>query len=524
MKNISLYFQLHQPFRLDPNGHDAYWDDKNKEIFLKVCETSYLPSIRMFNLLIKENPKFKITLSMSGTFIKQAELYNKEIIAELHSLYKYGATTNQVEFLEETFFHSLSSLYYDGEKKEFKDQVTLHRIKMKEVFGAKPTCFRNSELIYNTEIGNTVSQMGFKSIIIDLPLNFKEQHESVYKLEFENSKLLLITRERFLSDQIQFHFKRDNINVDFVYGQIASINKESIVLGMNLEHIGEHIKGEDQIFDFWKSFILRGCSSTNICFNTISDITSKYDKTSLPSLDILPENTTSWSINNNLSYWLGSDIQKRLFSDLEELGKTAKKTRGDFLEKWRNLNTTDNFYYLYEKKDSLPHLVNYYSPYNSISTSTYLMTKNIERLKNNIHSFNIIREKEEIPIIIISPETAKLPETGMGTLAKFVSAKSGGLGEVISALCKGLSERNIKTHLITLDLAKRFKEESNLSEEEWSQMFWNLDPENIHLISSSYFEEKRSAYEGSTLFTSAEFQKQIVNHTIGKFLDSWNLS
>ena len=48
--------------------------------------------------------------------------------------------------------------------------------------------------------------------------------------------------------------------------------------------------------------------------------------------------------------------------------------------------------------------------------------------------------KAKTAVLIISPETGRLPKN-MGPLARYISGKSGGLGEVISALCEGLDNR-----------------------------------------------------------------------------------
>jgi len=45
----------------------------------------------------------------------------------------------------------------------------------------------------------------------------------------------------------------------------------------------------------------------------------------------------------------------------------------------------------------------------------------------------------------------------MGGLASCISGKSGGLGEVIAALCGGLTERGVECHMATLNLPRRFQ-------------------------------------------------------------------
>ena len=122
------------------------------------------------------------------------------------------------------------------------------------------------------------------------------------------------------------------------------------------------------------------------------------------------------------------------------------------------------------------------------------------------------------PILQIAPETDRLPG-GMGDLARFISGKSGGLGEVVTALCEGLAERGIECHLATFDLKRRFQTEANMNEDSMDENQWRdfrdrTDPARIHLISSSFFDDLQSAYGGNVLLNAVEFQRQIINHVI----------
>ncbi|MGD1043642.1 MAG: hypothetical protein ABR913_11385 [Sedimentisphaerales bacterium] len=104
MPIATFYFQLHQPFRLHPARDKFIWNEMNKEVFEKVSYKCYLPATRMFTKLIEENPTFKITFSMSGTFLEQAQMYKPEVITCLQQLLAAGKGKNQVEFLEETYY------------------------------------------------------------------------------------------------------------------------------------------------------------------------------------------------------------------------------------------------------------------------------------------------------------------------------------------------------------------------------------------------------------------------------------
>jgi glycogen synthase len=102
----------------------------------------------------------------------------------------------------------------------------------------------------------------------------------------------------------------------------------------------------------------------------------------------------------------------------------------------------------------------------------------------------------------------------MGNLARYVSGKAGGLGEVVSALCEGLRARGIECHLTTLNLKKRFQWENNVDESLWQEIRHTVDPDKVHLVSSSFFSNLSCAYAGNPLLNAAEFQKEVVNNII----------
>ena len=70
---------------------------------------------------------FKVAYSISGTALEQFEEYSPEVLESFQDL----ADTNQVEFLGETYYHSLSALYDEA---EFKHQIKLHTKAMKSLF------------------------------------------------------------------------------------------------------------------------------------------------------------------------------------------------------------------------------------------------------------------------------------------------------------------------------------------------------------------------------------------------------
>ena len=253
----TFYFELHQPFWLHPDRDKLLWDEKNRETFLQVSEKCYLPATAMFKELIARHPEFKITLSMSGTFMEQAELYQPDVIRSLQELINAGRENRQIEFLDETYYHSLASLFTDPQKQEFRDQITLHREMMHKLFGILPLSFRNTELIYNNNIAEVVADMGYLSIICE-----KRDDMFVEKVDgpvspraifrAKGSNLIVIPRNRKLSDDITFRFPQNPVSPDEYASQIANTEGDVLLLGYRFEHIGEHIPGDKGIFDFWR--------------------------------------------------------------------------------------------------------------------------------------------------------------------------------------------------------------------------------------------------------------------------------
>ena len=116
-------------------------------------------------------------------------------------------------------------------------------------------------------------------------------------------------------------------------------------------------------------------------------------------------------------------------------------------------------------------------------------------------------------ILQIAPETGRLPRD-MGPLATYISGKSGGMGEVVSALCEGLTNRGIECHLATLNLSRRFQQENHLNDDQWHKITSTIDPDRIHLVNSAVFNNLPDAYAGNPMVNAAEFQKTMVNQII----------
>ena len=211
MASVCFYFQVHQPLRLRHytvfDNNDYYFDDdKNSTICRKVANKCYLPANRLIlDLINRFEGRFKVAYSITGTLLEQLFSYSPEVISTFDAL----AQTGCVEFLAETYYHSLSSLY---SREEFTDQVKKHIETIESLFGQTPRIFRNTELIYNNELASLIESMGiFDGIITegaDHILGYRSPN-FVYKPQgCKNLKLLL--KNYALSDDIAFRFSNRN--------------------------------------------------------------------------------------------------------------------------------------------------------------------------------------------------------------------------------------------------------------------------------------------------------------------------
>lgn len=372
MKTICFYFQVHQPFRLrryrffDIGARHNYFDDyANRTIMRKVADKCYLPTNQLFLDLIKEyGCKFKISYSISGTAIDQFEMYAPDVLDSFKRL----AETGCVEFLAETYSHSLSSL---KSREEFENQVALHGAKIKQHFNQTPTVFRNTELIYSDKIGEMVSEMGYKAILCEGAkhiLGWKSPNY-VYTNAI-NPKLKLLLKNFKLSDDIAFRFSNRAwdewpLTTEKYVNWLNSIDsKEEIInLFMDYETFGEHQWAETGIFEFMRHLPRRVFSNSDFEFLTPSEAAEKHQ----PIAPMHVQHPISWADEErDLTAWLGNDLQDDAFDKLYAIREKIKLVNDEnLIRDWKYLQTSDHFYYMCTKWFSDGDVHKYFNPYDT---------------------------------------------------------------------------------------------------------------------------------------------------------------
>src|SRR5690554_3442405 len=212
MLNIVFYFQVHQPYRLkhmnvmDIGSGETYFDDPlNREILRKVADKCYLPTNALMLKLIKRyEGQFKIAYSISGVAMDQFKEYYPEVLDSFKAL----AETGCVEFIGETYYHSLAFLY---DQDEFLNQVDKHTNLMIQEFGQQPTTFRNTELIYQDRVSDLVYETGrFNTILTEGVPRILEWRNPLYAYKNYSRTMNLLLKSYKLSDDIAFRFSDKN--------------------------------------------------------------------------------------------------------------------------------------------------------------------------------------------------------------------------------------------------------------------------------------------------------------------------
>ena len=366
-KSLCLYFQVHQPDRLrlyrffDIGNDSQYFDEfANRTILKRIAQRCYLPMNELlYELIEKHGKNFKVAFSISGSALEQFEQYAPEVLESFKKL----ASTKCVEFLAETYSHSLASL---KSAKEFKNQVKEHAAAIKKHFGVKPKTFRNTELIYSDTIGEAVAEMGYTTMLTEGAkhvLGWKSPN-FLYTNAI-NPKLKLLLKNFNLSDDIAFRFAGNNMNSDQYAGWLAesAANDDIINLFMDYETFGEHQNASTGIFEFMRALPDAVLANTQLKFVTPSEAAAKHQ----PVAPLHVPYAISWADEErDTSAWLGNELQNEAFEKLYSLEKGVMAAKDEeLLADYRKLQESDHFYYMCTKFFSDGAVHKYFNPYDT---------------------------------------------------------------------------------------------------------------------------------------------------------------
>jgi alpha-amylase len=373
-----MYFHVHQPRRLKKYGlldapgsqdelNNDYFDDSlNKHYLKKAAENCYFPTNAILRRMLEEHSgEFKASYSVSGVLLEQCEEAAPDVVQSFLEL----RDTRCVEFLGETFYHSLSSLFFDSA--EFKRQVRLHEEKIRKTFGCTPKAFRNTELLYNDGIARLVEKMGFRTVLSEGIERVLEWRSPNYVYRPSGcKKLSLLLRNYKLSDDVGFRFSARGwtewpLTAPKYAAWLSACNGQTINLFMDYETFGEHHWRESGIFEFLARFPGEVLRHENLSFRTVSETGALP-----PAGELSVPSNLSWAdLERDASAWLGNKMQWSCFHELQKIGSLLEELRAagcrvDLLrEIWGLLQTSDHLLYCCSKSWADGDVHKHFSPY-----------------------------------------------------------------------------------------------------------------------------------------------------------------
>lgn len=409
MPAATLYFKIHQPYRLRKYGNTDidslhhYIDEAATAAAINiVSDTCYLPANNiLLDLLRENNGKFKIAFSISGVTLELLEKYRPDVLKSFRQLTRTG----YVEILAETYYNSFSWLHC---KKEFERQIKKHDAIVKRLLGVEPKVFRNTELIYNNELAKYINQLGYKGVLCEglyRILQGKTANQ-VYAAP-DNGDFGVLLRNVNLSDDIAFRFGEVSwsefpLTAEKFAGWLHFHADDTNVINIFLDYetFGVYKKQESGVFDFLKHLPAAVLAREGMEFCTPSEALEKF----YPSAIYDVPQTISWEDKSTENcVWCETMEQNNTLKKLYSLANMVFASEDEsIIESWAQLQSAEYFFYMNSDKkysESHPYLHNpyccceeAYKNYMNILTDVEIMLikNNLQQFKKQSHTFNHI--------------------------------------------------------------------------------------------------------------------------------------
>lgn len=377
MPQVCFYFQVHQPHRLRrysvfESSSDYFDHAQNAQQLQKIAAKCYLPATELLLRLIdRHGGAFKVAFSLTGTAVEQFQQHTPEVLEQFQRL----AQTGCVEFLAETYHHSLAYLY---SHEEFDAQIHAHESMIEELFGQRPTVFRNTELIYSNALAKYIAKQDrYAGMLVEgVEGMLAGRHPGAVFQPPDLPELPLLLKNHTLSDDIAFRFSDKSSPDHPLTPEKFAVKVEAIDqdprppaaaqrvcnLFMDFETFGEHQWRETGIFDFLEA-LPAVLLDRGIGFATP---TEAFDEIEPVDVYDVPHMTSWADSERDLSAWIGNAMQSSALQELYKLEPIVKELGdAELMAQWQQLTTSDHFYYMCTKYQGDAEVHEYFNPYQS---------------------------------------------------------------------------------------------------------------------------------------------------------------
>jgi len=477
MADIVLVFEVHQPFRI---RKDFFWDrrmfkrvdrnelfeyyfdkDKNREIFERACRKCYLPSneiiLKSIDKHKSEKRKVKAAFSLSGVFLEQCEMFNKDVLESFKAL----ADTGCVEFLDQTYYHSLSGLY--PVRDEFIEQVKAHKQAMQDLLNFAPSIFENTELLYNNAIARIAEKLGYIGIYTEGVERILGDRSPNYVYGAKDChKLKILLRNYKLTDDVGFRFSARwwnewPLTAEKYASWLAATPGQCITIFPDYETFGEHQWPETGIHEFLAYLPEEILKHENLEMATPSEVANKYEPVGVVDVPELG-GTVSWAdLERDASCWIGNTMQWAYYSSVRDMERFVKESADrDFIRLWRYFQTSDHLYYMFTAGGAPGEVHTYFNPYGNPIDAFVTCQSAITDLEQRVRVFSVTaNEPFEFYLGVGEDKTTGITSL---SLRGFIEAiKKVDIASVVFHNSRGDFERWAKSGLRDHKLAIRLK-------------------------------------------------------------------
>ncbi|MEW6329630.1 MAG: alpha-amylase, partial [Candidatus Micrarchaeota archaeon] len=189
----------------------------------------------------------------------------------------------------------------------------------------------------------------------------------LYTVKGTRGKIKALLRNYKLSDDVAYRFSakwwsEHPLTADKYASWLSKADGQCVNIFMDYETFGEHQWEDTGIFEFLRHLPSEILKHDNVDFKTPSELARSE---AVGEIDV--PYTISWAdIERDTSAWLGNDMQRACFQQLQLIGEEVKRYGDkDTLHAWRLLQNSDHLYYLCTKCLADGDVHKYFSPYGS---------------------------------------------------------------------------------------------------------------------------------------------------------------
>lgn len=347
---IVLYLHMHQPWRLarfrylDLGSGRPYFDvERNLGIFRGIAERCYRPALDRLLANLEHHSGFRVSLSITGTFVEQARLAAPDVLDRVRALVRTG----RVALVGETYYHSLAFLLPPP---ELSEEVAMHRAMLRQEFGADPKVLRMTELAYSDDLARFAESERFQGMLAEGWEGALRGEPPTYRYcAAPAPTVMLLLRHYPLSDDVGFRFSSTGwgeypLTADKYARWLASTPGDIVGLFMDFETFGEHHHASTGILEFLSALPSAVARESGLGWATVDEAIAGP-----PRAPLSVPYTMSWADQNrDLGAWLGNDLQRSAFEAAKKVGLAVMQTHdAAIVTDWRKLLTSDHFYYMY---------------------------------------------------------------------------------------------------------------------------------------------------------------------------------